>query len=155
VIQVIAEKEIGRLHYTQLSSLFVPSEDYDAIFPVIRELSVVSPIRRFIINAICEHSTLTRGELAGLELAVGEAVANACRYGEGRSFHVRIRVTAVSILVEIDNTGRAFEVKHKDMTTDLLAEHGRGFALMRELVDSMDVSCEDGHVVQRLVKKAA
>ncbi len=84
-------------------------------------------------------------------VAVGEVVANACRHGRDRKspgqVEVNCRIDASHISIEVIDCGPGFDVQsvlHAEMP-DLFSPGGRGFFLMRQLMDDVDVdSSSDG-----------
>jgi serine phosphatase RsbU (regulator of sigma subunit)/anti-sigma regulatory factor (Ser/Thr protein kinase) len=78
-------------------------------------------------------------------LAVGEAIANACRHGrraEGRSeIRVRCSLEGSDVVVTVSDDGGGFDVSAYDSTRlpDRFASGGRGLFLMRQFVDSCDI----------------
>jgi serine phosphatase RsbU (regulator of sigma subunit)/anti-sigma regulatory factor (Ser/Thr protein kinase)/PAS domain-containing protein len=85
-------------------------------------------------------------------LAVGEAAGNATKYGrrgEGRSeIRVRCAVEGAVVSVTVVDDGPGFEPVVSDQLPDRFASGGRGLFLMREFMDSVDISSSsDGTTV--------
>ena len=82
--------------------------------------------------------------------AVAEAVQNAERhaYDDGGFIHVRYLQTANDLMVEVSDTGRGFDPATADPVlvgaTDLYRESGRGFLVMRQLMDAVEVDSASG-----------
>jgi anti-sigma regulatory factor (Ser/Thr protein kinase) len=82
-------------------------------------------------------------------MAVGEVVANSCRHGRSRSGHGEVLLRCERrdhrIAVTIHDDGPGFDVDSLDVRTpDLLSQGGRGFFLMRQLMDRVKVESDDG-----------
>ena len=77
-------------------------------------------------------------------LAVGEAAGNATKYGrraEGRSeIRVRCAVEGAVVSVTVVDDGPGFEPVVSDELPDRFASGGRGLFLMREFMDSVDIT---------------
>jgi anti-sigma regulatory factor (Ser/Thr protein kinase) len=91
-------------------------------------------------------------------LAVGEAVNNAVSYGEGRgdatvSLCCRL-IRPGQLQIEVRNHGTfAPDIDALSLLPDGLAVHGRGFALMSTLMDTVQVFSEGQETVVRLAKR--
>jgi len=78
-------------------------------------------------------------------LAVGEAIANACRHGrraEGRSeVRVRCSLEGDEVTVTVSDDGGGFDVSAYEANAlpDRFASGGRGLFLMRQFVDSCEI----------------
>jgi serine phosphatase RsbU (regulator of sigma subunit)/anti-sigma regulatory factor (Ser/Thr protein kinase) len=86
-------------------------------------------------------------------LAVSEAAGNATKYGlrpEGRSeIRVRCTVEGAIVSVTVADDGPGFEPVESDRLPDRFASGGRGLFLMREFMDSVDItSTAEGTTVQ-------
>lgn len=82
-------------------------------------------------------------------MAVGEVVANACRHGRPSSGHGHVQVQCglrgQAVVVRITDDGPGFDVDkilHGGIP-DVLSQGGRGFFLMRQLMDKVDVQSDD------------
>lgn len=83
-------------------------------------------------------------------VAVGEVVANACRHGRDRTnpgdVQIDCRIDGSHISIEVVDCGPGFDV-HLILRTDmpdLLSPGGRGFFLMRQLMDDVSVDSSQG-----------
>ena len=78
-------------------------------------------------------------------MAVGEVVANACRHGRAESLpglvEVCCELRSGNLSISIRDDGPGFDVSSIaiDSPPDLLSQGGRGFFLMRQLMDSVAV----------------
>jgi serine phosphatase RsbU (regulator of sigma subunit)/anti-sigma regulatory factor (Ser/Thr protein kinase) len=90
-----------------------------------------------------------------IQLAVGEAAANAARYGrtpDGSASEVRIHCLyeRPQLTVTVADEGRGFEAREVDAhgLPDVFASGGRGLFLMHQMMDEVDVSSsEEGTIV--------
>ena len=79
-------------------------------------------------------------------MAVGEVVANACRHGRrhegGGEVELECTVRDRHISVKVTDNGPGFDVDQilPRGVPDVLSQGGRGFFLMRQLMDKVDVS---------------
>ena len=80
------------------------------------------------------------GDVDGVLLAVHEAMVNAHRHGGGVT-HAGARLDGHSLVVEIADRGRGFDVPDSPGMPDLTAERGRGLFLIRHLAS-------DAHLVR-------
>lgn len=80
------------------------------------------------------------GDVDGVLLAVHEAMVNAQRHGGGVT-HAGAGFDGRSLVVEITDRGRGFDVPDSSGMPDLTAERGRGLFLIRRLAT-------DAHLVR-------
>lgn len=79
-------------------------------------------------------------------MAVGEVVANACRHGRrpagGGEVELECTVRDRNVSVKVTDDGPGFDVGSvlADGVPDVLSQGGRGFFLMRQLMDRVDVT---------------
>jgi serine/threonine-protein kinase RsbW len=136
-------------------------------------LSYIGVARR-AIEALGEQYGLSDDDRNSLKLAVGEACNNAVQYGnlphafqerpkDNRNILVVCRVLPthdVPEFVEVDiiTQGTDFHPSQGEFTmptAESLAEHGRGLALIKLIMDSVDFLTEDGHQIVRMRKRIA
>lgn len=92
-------------------------------------------------------------------LAVGEVVANACRHGRRSTapgeVALRCEIRDSHIAIAVTDEGPGFDVKTVIHTgvPDLLSAGGRGFFLMRQLMDSVDVESSSSGTTVCLERK--
>jgi serine/threonine-protein kinase RsbW len=83
-----------------------------------------------------------------LIFALGEAIANAIQHAQTReSIEIRVSVKGDAVVVSVADHGRGFSTPPVAGTVPLpsvLAEKGRGFAIMQRCTDFLDVSTERG-----------
>jgi serine/threonine-protein kinase RsbW len=85
--------------------------------------------------------------LADLKLAVTEACANAVRhaYEEEGAMSLRFAVDEASFRIVVEDEGTGFETRHVDAwEPDTLSEDGMGLAIIRAVVDELDIGSGPG-----------
>ncbi len=85
------------------------------------------------------------GDVDGALLAVHEAMVNAHRHGGGVT-HACAGFDGHSLVVEISDRGRGFQVPDSAGEPDLTAERGRGLFLIRQLASEAHLVRKDGDV---------
>jgi anti-sigma regulatory factor (Ser/Thr protein kinase) len=116
---------------------------------------------------VAEHArslSFDEDAVDALTLAVGEACSNAVCYGGAGFSDPQVVITCAlpapgRLQIDIRNQGNGF---HPDLAalavlppSDALATHGRGFALMRALVDDVQVLSDGHNTTVRLTKLAS
>ena len=92
-------------------------------------------------------------------LAVGEVVANACRHGRRPTapgeVALRCDIRDSHVAIAVTDEGPGFDVKSVMRTgvPDLFSAGGRGFFLMRQLMDSVDVDSSSSGTTVCLERK--
>jgi serine/threonine-protein kinase RsbW len=85
--------------------------------------------------------------LADLKLAVTEACANAVRHAyevEGM-MTLRFAVDEASVRIDVEDEGSGFEARHvQEWEPDALSEDGMGLAIIRAVVDELDIGSGPG-----------
>ena len=82
-------------------------------------------------------------------MAVGEVVANACRHGRRPTGGGRVDVICTrrdrTVAITITDDGPGFDVESaiQPGVPDVLSQGGRGFFLMRQLMDKVNVESND------------
>lgn len=100
---------------------------------------------RAFVNTCLEDSEVAPDVVDEVLMAVGEAVANACRHGRVPSspgmVELRCDRTERVIRIRISDDGPGFDVARvlHEGVPDILSQGGRGFFLMRQLMDKVDV----------------
>jgi anti-sigma regulatory factor (Ser/Thr protein kinase) len=100
------------------------------------------------------------GSQAGIETALGEALANAVIHGHHKDASKRVQVTCLcntngEVWISVRDEGYGFDTYALPDPTTLenrLATHGRGMNLMRAFMD--EVQCEKGGTVVRMHKNS-
>jgi serine/threonine-protein kinase RsbW len=116
-------------------------------------------LARLGLTGVAPVAGLDAGDLADLKLAVTEACANAVRHaypdGYGGSVKVRIAVENGAISVDVSDAGRGIDPDGvADWDPDEMHESGMGLAIIRSVVDEVEVeSPDEGGTVVRLTKR--
>jgi PAS domain S-box-containing protein len=79
-----------------------------------------------------------------LELAAGELVSNAVKYGTGPFVDVALRLAGGACVLEVENEGEPFERRAVDLAATRLDESGRGLAMLLALGFDVAVECRSG-----------
>jgi anti-sigma regulatory factor (Ser/Thr protein kinase) len=107
-----------------------------------------SDMRAFVAEFLSE-AAVPEGVIDEVLMAVGEVVANACRHGRRPAGDGRVELWCEakdrSIWVTVSDDGPGFDVEHvlEEGVPDVLSQGGRGFFLMRQLMDRVNVESND------------
>jgi serine/threonine-protein kinase RsbW len=102
---------------------------------------------RYAFSKFAGFHRLTAADAENLVFALGEAVANAIQHAaSGNAIEVRVRLEAGAIVATIRDRGRGFAAPARGPVAlpSLLAETGRGFAIMQRCTDFLDVHSKPG-----------
>ena len=100
---------------------------------------------RAFVNTCLEEGEIPTDVVDEVLMAVGEVVANACRHGRVPSspgvVDLRCERRDRLIWIRISDEGPGFDVARvlHAGAPDILSQGGRGFFLMRQLMDKVDV----------------
>ena len=115
-------------------------------------------LARLSLVGVAPAAALEPEAVADLKLAVTEACANAVRHayaGKAGPVRMRIELAQDTLTIEVADDGKgmvAGRIPSPDPARDL--EGGMGFAIMRSLVDEVEVDSAPGRgTVVRLVKR--
>jgi serine/threonine-protein kinase RsbW len=124
--------------------------DFRARFPNTRRAAAFA--RRSLIAHIASYG-YPDGDLADIETAVGEALANAAEHGNraGTGFEVRVYVERDRVVIEVQDEGAGFRSSAAPSKPRNDAPRGFGIYLMRHLMDEVNFD-ERGSCV-RLTKR--
>jgi serine phosphatase RsbU (regulator of sigma subunit)/anti-sigma regulatory factor (Ser/Thr protein kinase) len=109
------------------------------------DVSRIADVRAFVAGFLADVRATVEASQEML-LAVGEAAANACRHGQKPSGRSEVRVRCVlegaDVIVSVSDEGPGFDVDavERNGLPDRFASGGRGLFLMRQFVDSFEVS---------------
>lgn len=107
-----------------------------------------SEMRAFVADFLTQ-AEIPEHVMDEILMAVGEVVANACRHGcrtAGRghvALHCEVRDRNIAVTVTDDGPGFDFETVLASRVPDVLSQGGRGFFLMRQLMDRVEVASSD------------
>ena len=92
------------------------------------------------------RSSSIRRSLADLKLAVTEACANAARHAYEDEGRVTLRLAAdeSEVRIEIEDEGAGFDGIAGELEPELLPEDGMGLAIIRAVVDELQVGSGEG-----------
>jgi serine/threonine-protein kinase RsbW len=114
------------------------------------------------VVARCEAHRFERRHCAlNVPVALTEALSNAILRGNGddhaRSVHIRARVDAMQLVLEVRDEGAGFDLDActDDPTTpdNIIREDGRGLFLMRRLMDRVERFSDGGNVVRLTLRR--
>ena len=120
------------------------------------------------VNKISSHIGLNELESYRLELCVVEAVNNAIIHAydkeAGNKVEVVFNIYPDRLVLDVYDTGKPIQgnlLEQKDISSlefepddpDSIPEGGRGLAIMKEIMDSMDYKTEDGKNCLTMTKK--
>lgn len=119
-----------------------------------RDSSTVPLVRHLTKHALWEIG-VKRACVSDVELAVTEACANVVEHSAGDDvYRVEVKVTPTQCEIRVVDTGHGFDFESlgaREPSTD--ADRGRGVALMKMLVDSIDFRSEpESGTIVHLVK---
>jgi serine/threonine-protein kinase RsbW len=111
--------------------------EFRARFPNTRRAAAFA--RRSLIAHIAAYG-YHDGDLADIETAVGEALANAAEHGHrsDTGFEVRVNVERDRIVIEVQDEGAGFTSAPSTPKPSHEAPRGFGIYLMRHLMDEVD-----------------
>lgn len=114
-------------------------------------------VSRRTLEGVTSGLPLAQDQLDDLKLAVGEACTNAVKFSGPDRPAVRIiyRIESDRLEIEVRNKGNAFQSSEQPARGSInehLREGGLGLFLIGTLMDSVDISCEDGEVALRMSK---
>jgi serine phosphatase RsbU (regulator of sigma subunit)/anti-sigma regulatory factor (Ser/Thr protein kinase) len=124
------------------------------------EAARIADVRAFVANFLVDVRAPVE-DAQEMLLAVGEAVANACRHGrrpEGRSeIRVRCSIEGPDVTVTVSDEGPGFDpaAMERHGLPDRFASGGRGLFLMRQLVDSVSFETSPEGTTVRLTRHMA
>jgi serine/threonine-protein kinase RsbW len=124
--------------------------EFRARFPNTRRAAAFA--RRSLIAHIASYG-YPDGDLADIETAVGEALANAAEHGHraDSGFEVRVYVERDRIVIEVQDEGGGFRPEAGSSQPGHDAPRGFGIFLMRHLMD--EVHYDDRGSCVRLTKR--
>ena len=120
--------------------------------------SAAVPLARHLLQDWLERVPVEREAVDSLLLAVSELCSNAVRHasGEPGSICLRAWADAEDVHVEVSDDGGSlvWSEQRAEELPDPEAEQGRGLFLVRELVDHVATSVDEGRSVVEVVRRA-
>ena len=103
-------------------------------------------LARLALSGLAHTVELDPEILADLKLAVTEACANAARHAYEDEGRVTLRLTAndSEVRISIEDEGAGFGGMHAEPEPELLPEDGMGLAIIRAVVDELQVGSGEG-----------
>jgi len=109
-------------------------------------------LRKLVTRLAC--MSLRPDAVDDLELAVGEAISNAVKYGAGPTICVRVEAFPWGeLIVEFDYPGSSFDTRVTRPAEPRYSVGGYGRFIIRAVTDGMEYSFLDGHTILRLTKR--
>jgi anti-sigma regulatory factor (Ser/Thr protein kinase) len=124
--------------------------EFRARFPNTRRAAAFA--RRSLVAHLAVYG-FPAGDLADIETAVGEALANAAEHGHRAEtgFEVRVHVENDRLVIEVEDEGAGFRSAPPGPLPAHDAPRGFGIYLMRHLMD--DVAFDERGTCVRLTKR--
>lgn len=124
--------------------------EFRARFPNTRRAAAFA--RRSLVAHLAAYG-FAGGDLADIETAVGEALANAAEHGHRAKsgFEVRVRLESDCVVIEIQDEGGGFPAAPPALSPPHDAPRGFGIYLMRHLMD--EVAFDERGTCVRLTKR--
>ena len=111
-----------------------------------------SRLRRLVSRLA--SASLRPGDVADLELAIGEALSNAVKYGaSGSKLVVLMNPSLRKLAVELSYPGSRFDTAVTRPKDPAKAEGGFGRFIIQRVTDSMEYRFPNGRTILRLTKK--
>jgi serine/threonine-protein kinase RsbW len=103
-------------------------------------------LARLALSGLAHTVELDPEVLADLKLAVTEACANAARHAYEDEGRVTLRIAAdeAAVRIEIEDEGSGFAGVHAEPEPEVLPEDGMGLAIIRAVVDELQVGSGEG-----------
>ncbi len=139
-----------------------PPTDVDCSVPIqVRIPASTEYVRvvREVVDCLCRLKSLSEDARASVKLAVGEAVNNAVNYARNDAGVSTVDVTislgedVLEVEVANDSGGFSPHASSKMPDAELLAERGRGLALMNIMMDEVEYFVRDGRTIARMRKR--
>lgn len=111
-----------------------------------------SRLRRLVSRLA--SASLHSGDAADLELAIGEALSNAVKYGaSGSKLVVLVDPSVRELAVVLSYPGSRFDTHVKRPKDPSKAEGGFGRFIIRQIMDDMEYRFPEGRTILRLTKR--
>lgn len=114
--------------------------------------AVCGRLRKMVTRLAC--MSLRPEAIKEVELAIGEALSNAVKYGSGSRICVRVEAFPWrELTVEFDYPGRSFDTRVTRPRNPESSQGGYGRYIIHAVTDGMEYSFRDGRTTLRLTKK--
>jgi len=125
-------------------------------YDVVSDPAAVSRLREKVTQAAVEAGACGEA-LCDIQIAVGEALANAYKHGSPHKGVSRIQLRCMScpaaMVVEVCDEGSPFDPESASRPQPLkMREHGMGIYLMREAMDVVEFECGQPGNTVRMIK---
>ena len=114
-------------------------------------------LSRLVLTGLSRTIEIDAESLADLKLAVTEACANSVRHAyEGETGSIRLAFTTRDgeLEITIEDEGRGFDVEGvPDPSPESFSEDGMGLAIMRAVVDELEIDAGSGGSRVRFAKR--
>jgi len=133
----------------------------DATLPRILEMHIPAEMRyislvRRGVRSLAESMGFPREDVADVEVAVSEAVANSVEHGSipdaGAAVVVKCRICEDCLVVEIEDQSPAQCLPSYSHPCDTITERGRGVMMMHALMDECEGTRTDHGIKVRMSK---
>jgi len=110
---------------------------------------------RKVICCLASYALRDPDAVADVEVAVGEALSNAIKYGAlGSKVTVRVEASLnYDLAIEMAYPGRRFDTAVTYPANPGSGSGGFGRFIMKQLTDSMEYSFKNGHTTLRITKR--
>jgi serine/threonine-protein kinase RsbW len=120
-------------------------------------LRYLPAVREIVRQALAEEEGY--GDVTPILLAVQEACVNAVRHGHGGDVRIPVELSLETfpdhLVLLVADRGPGFRLPGPERLSDPSRENGRGLAIIRAVMDEVEVERQDGRTVLRLVKRRA
>ena len=104
-------------------------------------------LARLALTGLAEIASMPDETIADLKLALTEAVSNSVRhaYGDGDGWvEIAYELTRGSLEIEVLDDGPGFDPERPPVEDDELIEGGLGIAIIRSIVDELEIQSRPG-----------
>jgi len=145
---VAARQDVnGRLRGARLRKNLVGHKSMNVLRISIPPLPRFAATARRVLWKFAGFHRLASGDAEYLVFALGEAVANAIQHAGTRdAIEIRVSVEGDAVVARVADRGQGFAAPAGGPVAlpSVLAEAGRGFAIMQRCTDFLDVSSKPG-----------
>ena len=138
------------------SSITTSADDQIIEFEVPADLTMLSYLRRKVIE-FARKMPFNDDEISDIRIAVGEAGANAIKYGGRQNtykIHIRMEKHSEFFRIFIQDCGGITNIDDwKPLKNDELSDHGRGIMCMKAVMDEVVFRSENSGICVELTKK--